>query len=57
MCRDRHQFTDAVSELLSGREVVQDKTVQRVIERIATTKQRVMEELAKIGFATIHRSA
>jgi phage terminase small subunit len=42
-----------VAEILATRERIDTKAVERAIERTAITKQRVLEELAKIGFANM----
>jgi len=42
-----------VAEILASRDRIEEKAVERAIERTAITKQRVLEELAKIGFANM----
>src|SRR5438094_960635 len=42
-----------LEEILASRDRAETKAVERTIERTAITKQRVIEELAKIGFANM----
>jgi phage terminase small subunit len=42
-----------VAEILANHERVEQEGLERAIERSAITKQRVLEELAKIGFANM----
>lgn len=42
-----------VDEILAARQALADRGLERAIERTAITKQRVLEELARIGFANM----
>ena len=42
-----------VGEILARRERIEAKGLERAIERTAITKERVLTELAKIGFANM----
>jgi phage terminase small subunit len=50
--RDQN-ISKRVAEILANRERVEQEGMERAIERSAITKQRVLEELAKIGFANM----
>lgn len=56
----RLQHTDAilqrVSELLDKREHIESKATEKAIEKLAITKEAVLSELAKIGFADIRKA-
>jgi hypothetical protein len=49
--RERDDISRRLAEILAGREQISTKATERAIERTAITKQRVAEELAKIGLA------
>jgi phage terminase small subunit len=45
-----------VAELLEWAETVERKSTEKAIEKLAITKERVLAELAKIGFADIRKA-
>lgn len=56
----RLQHTDPilqrVAELLDKRERIESKATEKAIEKLAITKEAVLSELAKIGFADIRKA-
>ena len=51
--RQRDDISRRIEELLANRDKIDVRATERAIERTAITKQRVIEELAKIGFANM----
>lgn len=51
--RKRKDISRRIHTILHTRDHIEAKAVERAIERTAITKQRVLEELAKIGFANM----
>jgi phage terminase small subunit len=49
----QESISKRVEELLAARERVERKAMERAIERTTITKERVLTELAKIGFANM----
>lgn len=45
-----------VAELLSKREFIESKATERAISKLAVTKEAIISELAKIGFADIRKA-
>jgi phage terminase small subunit len=52
-CAQRVDIRKRVDQILGARQSVEDKAIERAIERTAITKERVLMELAKIGFANM----
>src|SRR5207253_323841 len=51
--RQGDDISRRIEELLAKRDKIDVRATERAIERTAITKQRVIEELAKIGFANM----
>ncbi|MBA8799167.1 phage terminase small subunit [Agrobacterium sp. RC10-4-1] len=45
-----------VSELLEWEQIVERRATEKAVEKLAITKERVLAELAKIGFADIRKA-
>jgi len=54
--KQRQSIQDRVSELLEWANTVEQKATEKAIERLAITKERVLAELAKIGFSDIRKA-
>lgn len=51
--RKRDDISRRISEILAAREHISAKATERAIERTAITKERVLNELAKLGFSNM----
>ena len=54
--KQKQNIQNRVTELLEWAETVERKATERAIERLAITKERVLSELAKIGFSDIRKA-
>lgn len=53
--KSQQNIVDRVDELLERRETVERRALEKAIETLALTKERVLAELAKIGFSDIRK--
>lgn len=54
--KQKQSIQDRVAELLEWEQTVERKATEKAIEKLAITKERVLAELAKIGFADIRKA-
>jgi phage terminase small subunit len=54
--KQKQSISKRVSELLEWSETVDRKATERAVERLSITKERVLAELAKIGFSDIRKA-
>lgn len=54
--KQKQSIQDRVAELLEWANTVEQKATERAIDKLAITKERVLSELAKIGFADIRKA-
>lgn len=54
--KQKQIIQDRVSELLEWEQTVERKATDKAIERLGITKERVLAELAKIGFSDIRKA-
>lgn len=52
----KDDIVQRVSDILDKREHIETKATEKAIEKLAITKQQVLSELAKIGFADIRKA-
>lgn len=54
--KQKQSIQDRVSELLEWEQTVERKATEKAIDKLAITKERVLAELAKIGFSDIRKA-
>lgn len=54
--KQKQSISNRVSEILEWGAVVERRATEKAIEKLAITKERVLAELAKIGFADIRKA-
>lgn len=54
--KQKQSIQDRVAELLEWSQTVERKATEKAIDKLAITKERVLAELAKIGFSDIRKA-
>ncbi|WP_243667657.1 terminase small subunit [Sinorhizobium medicae] len=54
--QQKDNIRQRVAQLLEWEQTVERKATEKAIDKLAITKERVLAELAKIGFADIRRA-
>lgn len=54
--KHNQSISKRVSELLEWEQIVERRATEKAVEKLAITKERVLAELAKIGFADIRKA-
>lgn len=54
--KQKQSIQDRVAELLEWEQIVERRATEKAVEKLAISKERVLAELAKIGFADIRKA-